>query len=270
MAPLPSGAEVHAGAGVGEAREVALEHGDVGEQPVGDEDWLGALEVGVAGHDVFGVGFGEGDEGVGPFDEAARGAVDGVADEETHVGGDLFVARAAGVELEGEGADLFGEFELDEVVDVLGLRGGGYDGRADLLVGSFVVDLARCGRDAVGPVDGAFAYEREAAEGLLQLVLGEDAGGGDGLRMGLAGGDLLREETPVEGEAALPLLEGAVEGLAETAGPHFCGLFVSVHRKFCVLPCAKCWLLVLIVWNRTAPKKNSNNEISHRAADGIL
>ena len=47
--------------------------------------------------------------------------VDGVADEETHVGGDLFVAAAAGVELEGEGADLFGELELDEVVDVFGL-----------------------------------------------------------------------------------------------------------------------------------------------------
>ena len=45
-------AEVHAGAGVGEAGEVALEHGDVGEEPVRDEDGFGALEVGVAGHDV--------------------------------------------------------------------------------------------------------------------------------------------------------------------------------------------------------------------------
>jgi hypothetical protein len=52
-------AEVHAGAGVGEAREIALDHADVGEQPVGDEDGFGALEVGVAGHDVVACGFGE-------------------------------------------------------------------------------------------------------------------------------------------------------------------------------------------------------------------
>ena len=44
-------AEVHARAGVGEAGEVALQHGDVGEEPVRDEDGLGALEVRVAGHD---------------------------------------------------------------------------------------------------------------------------------------------------------------------------------------------------------------------------
>ena len=90
--------------------------------------------------------------------------VDGVADEEAHVGGDLFVARAAGVELEGEGADLFGELELDEVVDVFGLRGGGDDGGADLGVGGLVVDLADGGGDAVRPVEEAFADAREAGE----------------------------------------------------------------------------------------------------------
>ena len=94
-------------------------------------------------------GFGEVDEGVAPFVEAASGVVDGVADEEAHVGGDLFVAAAAGVELEGEVADFFGEFELDEVVDVFGLRVRGDDGGADLGVGGLVVDLAgwwrRCG-----------------------------------------------------------------------------------------------------------------------------
>src|ERR1700748_2369747 len=56
------GAEVHARAGVGEARIVALEHGDVSEQPVRDEDGFGALEVGVAGHDGGAGFFSEGDE----------------------------------------------------------------------------------------------------------------------------------------------------------------------------------------------------------------
>ncbi len=143
--------------------------------------------------------------------------VDGVADEEAHVGGDLLVAAAAGVELEGEGADFFGEFELDEVVDVFGLWGGGDDGGANLGVGGFVVDLAAGGADAVGPVEGAFAYAVEAVEGLLEFILGEDIGGGDGAGVGLGGGDLVGQEAPVEGEAALPLLEGAVEGLAEAA-----------------------------------------------------
>ncbi len=121
------------------------------------------------------------------------------------------------MELEGERADLFGELELDEVVDVLGVWGGGDDGGADLVVGCLVVDLARCGGDAVRPVEEAFAYAGEAGEHFFQFVCCEDAGGGDGLGVGLRGGDFLREEAPVEGEAALPLLEGAVEGLAEAA-----------------------------------------------------
>ncbi len=145
------------------------------------------------------------------------GGVDGVADEEAHVGGDLLVAAAAGVEFEREGADLFGEFELDEVVDVFGLWGGGDDGGAYLGVAGFVVDLAGGGADAVGPVEGSIGYAGEAFEGLLQFVGGEDVGGGDGAGVGLAGRDFVGEEAPVEGEAALPLLEGAVEGLAEAA-----------------------------------------------------
>ena len=85
------------------------------------------------------------------------GGVDAVADEEAGVGGDLFVAAAAGVELEGEATDLAGEFELDVVVDVFGLRGGGYDGGLNLVIAGLVVGLAGCGGDAVGPVFGSLA-----------------------------------------------------------------------------------------------------------------
>ena len=73
---------------------------------MGDEDWLGALEVGIAGHDVLACGFGEGDESFAPVAETEEGGVDGVAHEEAHVGGDLLIAAAAGVELEGEVADI--------------------------------------------------------------------------------------------------------------------------------------------------------------------
>ncbi len=119
------GAEVHAAACVEEAGVVTFEHGDVGEEPVGYEDGFGALEMGVAGHDGFAGSFGEVDEGATPFVEAVECVVDGGANEETHVGGDLLVAASAGVELEGEVADLFGEFEFDEVVNVFGLFVGG-------------------------------------------------------------------------------------------------------------------------------------------------
>ena len=75
---------------------------------MGYEDGFGALEVGIAGHDGVAGAFGEVDEGFAPLVDAGQRVVDGGADEETHVGGDLFVAAAAGVEFEGEVADLFG------------------------------------------------------------------------------------------------------------------------------------------------------------------
>jgi hypothetical protein len=38
--------------------------------------------------------------------------------------------------------------------------------------------------------------------------------------MGLAGGDFVREETPIEDDRPLPAFEVWVERLAEAAGPH--------------------------------------------------
>ncbi len=98
-------AEVEAGGAVLKARDVAEGHLDVGEKPVGDEDGLGALEVGVAGHDGFAGAGGLGDKSAGPGCERVDDAGDFGADVEAQVGGDLLVAAAAGVELEAEGAD---------------------------------------------------------------------------------------------------------------------------------------------------------------------
>ena len=196
---------------------------------MGDQDGLGALEVGVAGHRGLAGGFGEGDEGLRPGGEAGGCGVDGVADEEAHVGRDLFVAAAAGVELESERTNFAGELEFDVVVDVFSLWRGGDDGGTDLLGAGVVVHFAAGSGDAVRPVGGAGAYGFETLQHLGEFFGREDAGGGDGLCVRHAGGDFLREETPVEGEAALPLLEGAVEGLAEAAGPHFGGLLLFGH-----------------------------------------
>ena len=100
-----------------------------------DKDGFGALEVRVAGHDGVFVCVRECQQSLRPLDETAHGGVDALADEETHVGCDLLVARAARVELESERADFFGEFQLDEVVDVFGVWRAGDDGGFDLLVG---------------------------------------------------------------------------------------------------------------------------------------
>ena len=198
------GAEVHAGAGVGEAAEVALKHADVREQPVRDEDGLGALQVGVSGHDGRAGLLGEFDEGLGPGGEADSGGADRVAHEEAHVGGDLLVAASAGVELEGEGTDDFRELQLNIVMDVFGVWGFSCERRRKLGFGEDLV---------------------EAGEHGGEFGVGEDAGGGDGFRVSLRGGDLLWEQAPVEGEGTLPFFELFVEWFAEAAGPHLCGLF---------------------------------------------
>ena len=83
--------------------------------------------------------------------QAGEDCVDAVAHEEAHVGGDLLVAAAAGVEFEGEGAEELGELELDEVVDVLGVgvEGDHGVGGADAEGGAghvLLVGLRRGGR----------------------------------------------------------------------------------------------------------------------------
>jgi hypothetical protein len=147
------------------------------------------LEVGVAGHDGFAGRGSEVDEGAAPLVEAVESIVDGSADEETHVGGDLFVAAASRVEFQGKRADLFGEFEFDEVVDVF--------------------DLFVCG-DVF-----EFGYGTETLLHLEEFFAGENVGGFDGAGVGDAGFYLIREEAVVEGKGALPFLELLVEGFAE-------------------------------------------------------
>ncbi len=110
------------------------------------------------------------------------------------------------MELEGEGADLFGEFEFDIVVDVFGLGVGGDDGFASF---GFLL-----------------GYGAEALFHLQELFASEDACGFDGSGVGYAGFYFVGDEAVVEGEGALPGFELFVEWFAEAAGPHFCGLLL--------------------------------------------
>jgi hypothetical protein len=172
---------------------------------VGYEDGFGALEVGVGGHDSFACALGKVDEGFAPCGEASEGVVDGGADEEAHVGGDLFVAAAAGVELEGERTDLFGEFEFDEVVDVFGLFVGG--------------DVLESG------------YGAEALLHLEEFFAGEDSSSLNGAGVSNARFDFIGEEAPVEGEGPLPFFELLVEWFAEASGPHLAWVRFVGHGR---------------------------------------
>ena len=77
--------------------------------------------------------------------------------------------------------------------------------------------------------DLGFAFQGGVVEGygvesfaeLGELVGRDDAGGGDGRGVGLAGGHLFIEELPVEDDRSLPGFEFWIEWLAEAAGPHF-------------------------------------------------
>ena len=150
----PGAERHHRGAVEGEleAQHVAGEHPEVGEQVVAEVDRLGALQVGVAGHRPVAMALGLRQQ---PLHRRA-GEVDRLQrvhlDDHRHVGGDLVVARAAGVELAGERADLLAEQALDRHVDVL--------------VG--LLELEAVGADPL-------AHPVEAGDDLLELVLVEDA-----------------------------------------------------------------------------------------------
>ena len=61
-----------------------------------------ALHVRIAGHDSIAGGFGLLDQRTDPDDQGIEGEADLFAHIEAQIGGDLFVAAAAGVELEAE------------------------------------------------------------------------------------------------------------------------------------------------------------------------
>ena len=111
----------HRGAVEGEleAQDVPGQHPEVGEQVVAEVDRLGALQVRVAGHRPVAVALGEVEQPLhrrtGELDRPQRVRLD----HHRHVGRHLVVARAPGVELAGERADLLAEQALDRHVDVL-------------------------------------------------------------------------------------------------------------------------------------------------------
>ena len=112
------GHDIEAFTGIEDAAVVAVKHFHVGEEMVGEVDWLGALEVGVAGDDDFGVAGAEVDEGALDIAEGGGEGIGFFAEIEAQIEGDLVIAASGGVQFGSWGADSPSEFGLDIHVDV--------------------------------------------------------------------------------------------------------------------------------------------------------
>src|SRR6266550_1083666 len=163
----------------GETLAVADERPRVRQQHVRPAHRLGALAVGVAGENRVEPIFRFGDERAAEGGDGGVELVDSIDGPESQVRGDLVVARAAGMELPRHRTDFRVEQPLDERVHVfIGSAGGG---AVSELVG-----------DAV-----------ESFEQLRFFRGGQDARAAQRVYPRLAGGDVLRPETMIDGEAAV-------------------------------------------------------------------
>lgn len=159
--------------------EVVGEGEAVAQHPVAPADWLGALHVGISRHDVVDLGLRAlRDDAQEALEEGLK-LVELVAQPQAHVGGDLLVAAAAGVQLPRDVlADDPAQAALVGDVDVLVGAGDDLEGAGLPLL----LELEQAGLD------------------LLELLLGQAAGfcvcagEGDGAE------DVLLVEHVVEGE----------------------------------------------------------------------
>ena len=102
-----------------QARHVALQHLDVGEEVVAERHRLRDLKVGEARHDGVGMLLGAGDQHRLQADDRLGSFPAGAPHPQPEVGRDLIVARTGGVEAPGGGADQLGQAAFDRHVDVL-------------------------------------------------------------------------------------------------------------------------------------------------------
>ncbi len=123
-------------AGVEHALGVAREHLDIGQQVVAEHHRLRDLQVREAGDDGVGVLLGQVQQGAAQGAEQADDIVDLAAQPQADVGGDLVVARAAGVQALAGVARHGGQARFDVQVHVfqvqLPLERAGFDLLADL------------------------------------------------------------------------------------------------------------------------------------------
>ena len=191
-APAPSGSSPVEPEHDREARGVAPEHPEVGQQVMREIDRLRALQVRVAGHRPVQVRLGDAhDHRLQVLQRLDRPQRVG-AREHRHVGGDLVVARARRVELAADRADDLGQPPLD--------------GHVDVLVGVEEPELVgvELGLDAIEPV-----------EQLVAVGLGDDPHRGEHRRVGAGLLDVVGIEPPIEADRRVHPHENWVGGQRE-------------------------------------------------------
>ncbi len=204
---------VHALAAVPEARTVAADHLDIGQQVMAEGDGLRRLQVGEARHDGAGIFLRAVDQRRLQIAQHGFEAIDLVAHPQPHVECHLVVARARGVQAPARWADQLGEPRLDVEMDVLEL------GRELELA---ALDLGTDLLEAL--LDGAAVGWRQDALGNQHVGMRQRAR------------DVLGVELAVETDGGVDLLHDFRRPELVAAAPHGVGVGFACSRP-CVLPC---------------------------------
>ena len=188
--------DVHARAAVEQARVVALQHLVPCQHVVTEGHGLGGLQVREARHDGRGLARGELDQSLLQARELGGDGIDLVAQVQAHIGGDLVVARAPGVQLLARDADARGEARLDVHVHVLELH---------------------------APLEAAFldlaADLAEARDDRRVLLRAQQPGAGEHRGVGQRAADVVQREAAVEVHRGGEALHEGIGALAETPSP---------------------------------------------------
>jgi len=170
-----------------QAAGVAVEHPEVRQQVVRQIDGLRALEVRVPGHRPVDVRVGDVEQRVLKVADRVPAAQRVGSHEQRHVGGDLVVARARGVQLAADGAGELRDATLDRHVDVLVCWR-----EREATVIELTLDLVQRPQQRVAIVGGDDRARREHGRVRARLS------------------DVIRPQTPVEAERGVQLVEDVV------------------------------------------------------------
>ena len=172
---------------------VTMEHLNIGEEVMGQEDGLRALRVRVAGHHRIDMLLGTDDQRGLERGDRFEQLRSGPSHVQAQIERDLVITAAACMELSTQRAQLFAEALFDQHMDVLAV--GGAAG------GKFRLDLPE------GLVDA-------------RLLVGcQHAGADQRLRPGAAAGDVLAKEPAVDIERTRELVDQGIRLFAESPTP---------------------------------------------------
>ena len=183
--------------GIREPAEVPSQHLDVGETPVGEEDGLGSLKVGVPGEHRLSLAMGEVDEAGDDRLDLVDACIERGHRPEPEIRRHLIVAAAAGVKFLAQLPDPFDEVPLHEGMDVLVVR---------------VAEDRGIGRDVV-------MQRLERGFQMAELDRVEHAGPFQRPRPGRGSRDVLGKEAAIEGKRIVEPLEQFMDLPAEASAP---------------------------------------------------